>query len=97
MDKMETFEKNTYSAEITFLRKDSTAPDLGGAAVEAWAVGAGPTIPLGASVLDGAAGKVRVFWPAETFSAGLYEVQLRASKGGKTETYAARLTVGRSI
>jgi len=97
MDEMKTFEKNTYSAVITFLRKDSTAPDLSGAAVEAWALGAGPTIPLGVSVLDGMAGVVRVFWPAETFAAGLYEVQLRASKGGKTETYAARLTVARSI
>ncbi|WP_417726164.1 hypothetical protein [Roseovarius sp.] len=97
MDKMTTFEKDTYSAIVTFVETDGSPADLTGASVEAWALGAGGRIALGATVLDGLAGEVRVFWPAETFSAGLYEVQLRASKDGKTVTYAARLSVGRSI
>jgi len=97
MQTIETFEKNTLSIIITWLREDGSAKDLTGATVEAFAKVQGAAIVLSAEVLDGPAGDVRVSAPADTLPAGFYAFQIRATKDGVTRTYESNIAVKLSL
>lgn len=93
MSRIETYEANTFSALITWKLADGSVKDLTGATIEA--VAGGTT--LTAIVSDGAAGQVRVSAPANTFTPGISEMQVRVTKDGVTRTYAATLLVRNSL
>lgn len=94
MSRIETFEANTFSALITWRLADGSAKDLTGATVEAFAAGG---ITLTGTVVDGLAGQVRVSAPANTFTQGITELQVRVTKDGITRTFSATLLVRNSL
>ena len=94
---LETFEKDSFSGIITWYEPNGSVKDLTGATVVAFALGPTGTVSLQSFVLDGEAGDTHVSWPASTLSAGIHDLQVRATKDGDTKTYHAKIDVEASL
>lgn len=98
MRAIETFEKNTFSLILTWTLADGTVKNMTGATMASFAKARnGDLITLTSVVLDGAAGQTRTTAAADTFPAGYYDVQVRATLDGVTRTYEKQVAVKASL
>lgn len=81
-------EADSFSLSVDVLQQPGGAPfNLTNAAVEAFAEGLdGSVIEATTEINSAPDGKIRVSFPAETFSEGAYTLQVRVDLGGEVQT-----------